>query len=323
MLDPTAQEFVKKRWRDVRVGEVIIVHRDEYFPVDLLFLGAENAEGLCHIETMNLDGETNLKIKKALDQTKDVTRDNVGMLRARIDCEAPNSKLYMFTGNLYLEGGGSMAADANTAIPLSPACMLLRGCSLRNTQRVYGAVIYAGHDTKVFKNSTEAPSKRSTLERIVDKIILFCFSLLFSFVIIGAIFFAHWTQNTMHLHWYLYPEDAPLEFDPASTGVILGVTNSITTFILYGYLIPISLYVTIEMVKVTQSMVFIARDRDMYHPETDTPAVSALNFEFRILNWFILEWYIKEVCRRFVFHQELADEMLKISSLNLHQAKDT
>jgi hypothetical protein len=41
-----------------------------------------------------------------------------------------------------------------------------------------------------------------------------------------------------------------------------------------GYLIPISLYVSIEMVKVVQAFAFIGRDRDMYHAETDTPAVA-------------------------------------------------
>lgn len=41
-----------------------------------------------------------------------------------------------------------------------------------------------------------------------------------------------------------------------------------------GYLIPIALYVSIEMVKIVQSLVFIGQDRAMYHPETDTPAVA-------------------------------------------------
>lgn len=51
--------------------------QDEFFPADLLFLSAENGEGLCYIETMQLDGETNLKIKKALDETAHITRDTL------------------------------------------------------------------------------------------------------------------------------------------------------------------------------------------------------------------------------------------------------
>ena len=41
-----------------------------------------------------------------------------------------------------------------------------------------------------------------------------------------------------------------------------------------GYLIPISLYVSIEMVKIVQAFVFIGRDREMYHADSDTPAVA-------------------------------------------------
>ena len=40
-----------------------------YFPADLVLLSSSNPEGMCYIETMNLDGETNLKIKKALSET--------------------------------------------------------------------------------------------------------------------------------------------------------------------------------------------------------------------------------------------------------------
>jgi hypothetical protein len=54
-----------------------------------------------------------------------------------------------------------------------------------------------------------------------------------------------------------------------------------------GYLIPIALYVSIEMVKIVQSLVFIGQDRSMYHAETDTPAVartSNLNEELGMVN---------------------------------------
>jgi len=70
---------------------------------------------------------------------------------------------------------------------------------------------------------------------------------------------------------YLAPDRAEGDTNPKRPGVV-GIDSFISSFILYGYLIPISLYVSLEMVKVFQSGVFIGKDRAMYHAQTDTPA---------------------------------------------------
>jgi hypothetical protein len=82
-------------------------------------------------------------------------------------------------------------------------------------------------------NSTQPPSKRSSVERSVDYIIFFMFGLLFSMCITGCIYFAWWTATYMPRHWYLDPTNVPREYD-SSQPVIVGVTNFITAFILYG-----------------------------------------------------------------------------------------
>lgn len=135
VLNSVTREFDTKRWKDVQAGEIIEVVKDEYFPADILFMTAESEEGTCYIETMNLDGETNLKIKKAPDESKDMNIDSLFEFKGTIICEPPNSRLYQFTGNLVM---------GNKTLSLNPSCVLLRGCSLRNTERVFGAVIYAG-----------------------------------------------------------------------------------------------------------------------------------------------------------------------------------
>ena len=56
------------------MGDILQVQKDTFFPADLLLLSVpESADGLAYVETINLDGESNLKIKKALDQTQHVT----------------------------------------------------------------------------------------------------------------------------------------------------------------------------------------------------------------------------------------------------------
>jgi phospholipid-transporting ATPase len=122
-------------------------------------------------------------------------------------------------------------------------------------------------------NSAPAPSKRSQIERFVDRIIFFMFFLLFSFCFTGAVYDAYWIQQNFNNHWYLGPQYTNEQYNPA-TPAVNGITNFVTAFILYGYLIPISLYVSLEIVKVIQSMVFISSDLEMYHEETDTPALA-------------------------------------------------
>jgi phospholipid-transporting ATPase len=135
VLDPGTKQFVDKKWQDVRVGDVIITQENHEFAADILFLSAENEEGTCYVQTMNLDGETNLKIKKALDETKDFTEGTLSQFSGRVECEAPNSRLYQFQGNL---------VQGDKTAPISPNMIILRGCLLQNTKRVFGAVIYAG-----------------------------------------------------------------------------------------------------------------------------------------------------------------------------------
>jgi hypothetical protein len=84
-------------------------------------------------------------------------------------------------------------------------------------------------------NATQPPSKRSSIERGVDYIIFFMFALLFSMCVTGAIYFSWWTTTYMKLHWYLAPNmvENSIEYN-AEFPAIVGVTNFITSFILYG-----------------------------------------------------------------------------------------
>ena len=64
-----------------QVGDVLQVDKDSFFPADLLLLSVpDSADGLAYVETINLDGESNLKIKKALDQTQQITVETLSNL---------------------------------------------------------------------------------------------------------------------------------------------------------------------------------------------------------------------------------------------------
>lgn len=126
---------------------------------------------------------------------------------------------------------------------------------------------------QVMMNARKPPSKRSRIERKLDYLVLGMFALLLLMCIISASCFTVWTTRHMPDMWYLAPEPGrtAAAYNPEKPGMawFLSFVNS---FVLYSYLIPISLYVSLEMVKVVQSMVFINMDRSMYHRESDTPA---------------------------------------------------
>jgi phospholipid-transporting ATPase len=113
-------ELVDVKWIDVKVGDILKVMKDEAIPADLVCLSTSEPNGLCYIETSQLDGETNLKIRKAHKNTIDLTQfEQLQKFNASINCEAPNNKLYNFTGNIHIEG------EANSA-PIDVEQILLR-----------------------------------------------------------------------------------------------------------------------------------------------------------------------------------------------------
>ncbi|CAM8884297.1 unnamed protein product [Rhodiola kirilowii] len=258
--------FRQTAWKNLRVGDIIKVEKDQFFPADLVLLGSSYEDGVCYVETMNLDGETNLKYKQGLEPTIFLQEDyNFKDFKAIVRCEDPNASLYTFVGTMYIE---------EQQLPLAPQQLLLRDSKLRNTDFIYGAVIFTGHDTKVLQNSTEPPSKRSRIERKMDNIIYFLFVVVFLMAFIGSTFFGIATENEIDNgkmdRWYLRPDNTTVFYDPHGAPMA-AIYHFMTAIMLYSYLIPISLYVSIEIVKVLQS-IFINRDVLMYYEEADKPA---------------------------------------------------
>ncbi|XP_012459170.1 probable phospholipid-transporting ATPase 8 isoform X1 [Gossypium raimondii] len=266
VYDKSSCSFRQTKWKDLRVGELVKVCKDEYFPADILLLSSSYEDGVCYVETMNLDGETNLKLKHALNVTYfRSSAESLKEFRAVIKCEDPNEHLYSFIGTLY--------SDCQQ-YSLSPQQILLRDSKLKNTEYIFGVVIFTGHDTKVMQNATDPPSKRTKIERRMDRIIYVLFSALILVSFIGSLFFGIETNNDLsggnYTRWYLRPDKTTVFFDPRRPAVA-AFLHCLTGLMLYGYLIPISLYVSIEICKVLQS-IFINQDQAMYDEEMDRPA---------------------------------------------------
>ncbi|XP_051513956.1 phospholipid-transporting ATPase IA-like isoform X4 [Myxocyprinus asiaticus] len=212
---------------------------------------------MCYIETSNLDGETNLKIRQGLQITADIKDiDSLMRLSGRMECESPNRHLYEFVGNIRLDG--------HSTVPLGPDQILLRGAQLRNTQWVHGIVVYTGHDTKLMQNSTRPPLKLSNVERITNFQILLLFGCLLAISFVCSIGQTIWKYQYGNDAWYM-----DLNYGGAAN---FGL-NFLTFIILFNNLIPISLLVTLEVIKFIQAF-FINWDTDMLYEATNTPAMA-------------------------------------------------
>uniref|UniRef100_A0A3B3XGB9 P-type phospholipid transporter n=1 Tax=Poecilia mexicana TaxID=48701 RepID=A0A3B3XGB9_9TELE len=184
------------RHTSVAVGEVVRAANGDHLPADLVILSSSEPQGMCYIETSNLDGETNLKIRQGLQVTADIKDiDNLMRLSGRMECESPNRHLYEFVGNIRLVG--------HSTVPLGPDQILLRGAQLRNTQWIHGVVVYTGHDTKLMQNSTRPPLKLSNVERITNFQILVLFGCLLAISLICSVGQTIWKYQYGDDAWYM------------------------------------------------------------------------------------------------------------------------
>ncbi|KAK3132367.1 hypothetical protein QOZ80_6AG0520290 [Eleusine coracana subsp. coracana] len=176
-----------------------------------------------------------------------------------------------------------------TSIHYHPNSFLLRDSKLRNTEFIYGVVIFTGHDTKAMQNATDPPSKRSKIEKKMDKIIYFLMSSLLIIALLGSVLFGIWTKEDLKdgvmKRWYLRPDAATIYYDPKQAA-LASFFHLLTALMLYSYFIPISLYISIEMVKILQAL-FINQDIQMYDEESDKPTharTSNLNEELGMVD---------------------------------------
>lgn len=179
-------------------------------------------------------------------------------ITGKVELEHPNKLINEFDGIIELNG--------ITREPITANNVLLRGCVLRNTEWMIGFVVNTGHDTKIMMSSAITRSKRSTLEaktsneikRIIILLGLVCFG--------GALGETLWNKdNDISNIWYLDWKYIP----PVSFFFI----DFFYFFLLHATFIPVSLYVSMSVIRFFQSY-FMVNDLDMYYAATDTPALA-------------------------------------------------
>ncbi|CAM5113025.1 unnamed protein product [Eretmochelys imbricata] len=249
--------FKTAKWKDIQVGDVIRLKKNAFVPADILLLSSSEPNSLCYVETAELDGETNLKFKMSLEITDRYLQEESAMAEfdGFIECEEPNNRLDKFTGTLFWR---------SRTYPLDADKILLRGCKIRNTDFCHGVVIFAGGDTKIMKNSGKTRFKRTKIDSLMNYMVYTIFVVLILLSAGLAIGHTYWEQQIGNTSWYLYDGE---DYSPPYRGFL----NFWGYIIVLNTMVPISLYVSVEVIRLGQSY-FINWDLQMYYPEKDTPA---------------------------------------------------
>uniref|UniRef100_A0A672NNA7 Phospholipid-transporting ATPase n=1 Tax=Sinocyclocheilus grahami TaxID=75366 RepID=A0A672NNA7_SINGR len=202
---------------------------------DILLLSSSNPNSLCYVETAELDGD-----------------QCIGSLNHTVE---PNNRLDKFVGTMIWD---------SERYPLDLDNMLLRGCKIRNTDVCHGLVIFAGNDTKIMRNGGKTRFKRTRIDKLMNYMVYTIFVLLVLLCAGLAIGHTYWYESIGSKAWYLYDG---LNYSSSYRGFL----SFWGYIIILNTMVPISLYVSVEVIRLGQSK-FINWDLQMYYADKDTPA---------------------------------------------------
>uniref|UniRef100_A0A3Q2ZXE9 Phospholipid-transporting ATPase n=1 Tax=Kryptolebias marmoratus TaxID=37003 RepID=A0A3Q2ZXE9_KRYMA len=254
-------EETSKESEKIKVGDIVEVTENDTFPCDLILLQSSRDDGTCFVTTASLDGESNHKTHYTV---PDIERD-LQSLSATIECEQPQPDLYKFNGRMHIYKND----QEPTVRSLGPENLLLKGATLKNTQKICGVAVYTGMETKMALNYQGKSQKRSVVEKSINAFLLVYLCILVSKALVCTTLKYVW-QNKPGQDEPWYNEKTQKEKD---TNLYLKMfTDFLSFMVLFNFIIPVSMYVTVEMQKFLGSF-FITWDKDFFDPEIQEGAL--------------------------------------------------
>lgn len=241
--------------KTISPGTLVRVRSGKQVPADLVLLCAAGEKGRCYVTTANLDGETNLKTLRVplVAYTPDILPKGM-----RLEVPNPVADLYTFYGKLEIPGRDVMTLTTDN--------IMLRGSTVKNTEWAIGCAVYTGEETKLALNSRYGGNKFSSCEVAVNGFLIFFIAILTLEIVVSFVFKLMFDRHHTGHEIYLGPAPSPLTIN-----VVL--QDMLSFLLLYYYMIPMSLYVTIELYKFIGAL-FIGWDEDLRCDETGRAAVA-------------------------------------------------
>ena len=173
--------FEDIQWQYLKPGDLILIKNGEVVPADCLVISTTEDKHSCYLKTSNLDGESNLKMRQAINVLDENDR-LPGNICSKIDyltVKYPNPKFESTLGQVHFRGPsngtGSNGSGSRTIDFSEKDNMLLRGTILANTDYASCLVIFTGKHTKTRLNTKPNKRKTSKLEAAINKLIPFNF----------------------------------------------------------------------------------------------------------------------------------------------------
>ncbi|KAG7465093.1 hypothetical protein MATL_G00172590 [Megalops atlanticus] len=251
----------RKESEKIKVGDIVEVVEDETFPCDLILLQSSRDDDTCFVTTASLDGESNHKTHYTVPDTE---RD-LELLNATIECEQPQPDLYKFVGRMHI-----YRDDQEPVVrSLGPENLLLKGATLKNTKKIYGVAVYTGMETKMALNYQGKSQKRSVVEKSINAFLLVYLCILVSKALVCTTLKYVWQSKPgQDEPWYNHKTQKEKD-----TNLYLKMfTDFLSFMVLFNFIIPVSMYVTVEMQKFLGSF-FITWDKDFFDPEIQEGAL--------------------------------------------------
>ncbi|OXB63951.1 hypothetical protein ASZ78_006822 [Callipepla squamata] len=249
-------KLVRKQSRKLRVGDIVMVKEDETFPCDLIFLSSSRGDGTCFVTTASLDGESSHKTHYAVQDTKAFhSEQEIDALHATIECEQPQPDLYKFVGRI------NVYHDRNepTARPLGSENLLLRGATLKNTEKIF--------DCRNRMDGSIIMDEYYSLENCLESMNVFLIvylCILISKALINTVLKYVWQSEPFRDEpWY----NQKTEPERKRNQFLQAFTDFLAFMVLFNYIIPVSMYVTVEMQKFLGSY-FLTWDEEMFDEDT-------------------------------------------------------
>ena len=304
--------YVNGNWESttsgkLEMGQIVEVLQEQPFPADLILIDSELPEGICFIETGTLDGEKTLKQKESPTETKGKFNIN-GKKADKFDisgdaiADHPNPELYLLNGKMHLSFQTNISnGKEEYDIPLNAKQLLLKGAKLKNTKWIIGIVVYTGHNCKLMKNAKEPRSKFSSVDYLMNKgliliLIIQAILCLLCAILRGVFYYSSNLDKTDNKPSYNF---GYTEYSYGTESFL----NYFTYFLLLNTLIPISLIITLEIVKLIQGL-FMRADCSSYskiRKKWLTPNSVSLNEECGLVDYIFSDKTGTLTCNKMEF----------------------